>query len=203
MLEPDIGQEPISPIEALGAELDRLAQLHRHAVKDGRHIDAAVVEVRHAKKFAAWCAMQKEAAAERIVSLESSLRSLKRRINWWHELNYLATEPSELSSAQQAIFEGADFIPSDWNEAKEALSIHPEFAEPQSGTFDSWNKSFLEIEAVIKLLVGDLRMSLSQFETTDARDPSWDVYRDKIHPEISYLETQLNETWAAAEFSKW
>lgn len=202
MLEPDIGQEPISPIEALGAELGQLAQMHSSAVKDGRRIDAAVLEVKHAEKFAAWCAKQKKAAAEDIVSVEASRGVLTLRISWWRELNYLDAEPSELSSVQKSIFEGAALIPRDWRQAQEALSLLPEFAVPQSGTFDSWNASFMEIEAVIKLLLEYLRKALSQFDVTDPKDPTWHVFRDETHPELVELFELFEKAWAAAEFSQ-
>ncbi len=202
MLEPDVGQVPISLIEGLGAELGQLAQMHSSAVKDGRRIDAAVLEVKYAEKFAAWCAMQRIAAADDIVSLEASRRALALRINWWRELNYLDAEPSELSSAQKSIFEGAELIPRDWRHANEVLSLLPEFAAPQCGTFDSWNASFMKIEAVIKLLLEYLRKALSQFDVTDPKDPTWHEFRDETHPDLVELVELLEKAWATAEFSQ-
>lgn len=202
MLEPDVDQAPVSPVEGLDAELGQLAQMHSSAVEGGRRIDAAVLEVSHAEKFIAWCAIQKQAATDGIVTLESSLNVLTLRINWWRERDYLDAEPSDLSSAQKRIFEGASLIPRDWRQANEALSLLPEFVEPARGTLNSWNASFIEIEAVTKLLLTDLRKAISQFDITDSRDPNWDVYRNETHQDLNYLSKHLEDVWAAAEFSR-
>ena len=202
MLEPEISQEVSGPTNGLDAELGVLAQMHAVATREGRRIDAAVLEVKHAEKFAAWCAKRKKAIADQILSLEASRRTLTLRISWWRELNSLDEESSDLSSAQKSIFEGREVTPRDWGQANEALSLLPEFDLPLRGNFNSWHASFLEIDAVTKLLQEDLRRAISQFDTTDARNPSWNVYRDETHPELDLLFKQLEETWAAAEFSR-
>ncbi len=202
MLEPDIGQEPISPIEALDAELGQLAQMHSSAVKDGRRIDAALLEVKHAEKFAAWCAMQKASAVADIAALEASRSALTRRINWWRELSQLDGEPSQLSPAQKSIFEGSELLPRDWREAKRVLAILPEFEQPLKGNFHSWHASFMDIQAVTNVLLEHLQKAIIQFGITDARDPSWNLYRTETHPELGFLAKQLEEAWAAAEFSR-
>ncbi|RDC61351.1 hypothetical protein HME9302_02573 [Alteripontixanthobacter maritimus] len=202
MSGPDIEQDEKSPANAVRAELEKLSTLHVAAVREHRRIDAALLEADYGEKFAAWCEIEKANVCNLIAAVTEECERLDRRRDWWRQLSSFSQDASGSFPVDGKAFENCEHGPRDWDHARKAMSLLPEFTVPDIGNIDSWQASYFEIDGAKRLLLQYLHAALAQFDITDPSDPSWVVYRDTGHGALQQTFAFYEDAWAKAEFTR-